>query len=350
MAGEATDRVPVVPIFMAWAAEYAGYTYGRFQQDHIALTDSLLRVQERFAIDQLTTLSDPHRETADYGAEVFFVDDGVCRCREPLLKDYDDIRKLRRIPIEDAPRMTDRVRAVERFHAERGGDISILGWVEGPLAEYCTLRTLEAAMTDLLTEPQCFHDVCAITMDNAIAWSRAQIAAGADMIGVGDAASSLVSLDMFREHILPWHQKLYAGIHGAGAKVRLHICGNIAHLLPAIRETGADVVDIDWMVDLRRARDVLGPETTLFGHFDPAAVLKMGTPEDVARHAREDIAAGGDVRFGLMPGCEVPPGTPEANIAAFCPGEGCLIRDALAAAWHGHLAREIPFPQGKGLG
>ncbi|MBP8130677.1 MAG: uroporphyrinogen decarboxylase family protein [Candidatus Hydrogenedentes bacterium] len=328
MAGKPVDRVPVVPIFMAWAAEYAGYTYGRYQQDYRAFADSMLRVLDRFEIDQATTLSDPHRETADYGADVCFVDDGVCRCRAPLLQEYGDIRKLRRMPIEETTRMLDRVRGIERFNAERGGDISILGWVEGPLAEYCTLRTLEAAMTDLLTEPRFFHDVCAITMDNAIAWSRAQIEAGADMIGVGDAASSLVSVDMFREHVLPWHQRLFGGIHAAGAKVRLHICGNIAHLLPAIHDSGADIVDIDWMVDLRQARQALGAGITLFGHFDPAAVLKMGTPEDVAAHARADIAAGGD-RFALMPGCEVPPGTSEANIAAFCPGEGCLIRDAL---------------------
>lgn len=224
--------------------------------------------------------------------------------------------------------MTDRVRAVERFYRERGGDISILGWVEGPLAEYCTLRTLEAAMTDLLVEPGFFHEASAITMDNAIAWSRAQIEAGADMIGVGDAAASLISLETYREHVLPWQQKLFRGIHDAGGKVRLHICGNIRQILPGIAESGADVVDVDWMVDLEHARQVLGPDTLLFGHFDPAAVLKSGTPEDVARHARADIAAGGE-RFGLMPGCEVPPGTPEANIAAFCPGEGCLIRDAL---------------------
>jgi hypothetical protein len=30
-----------------------------------------------------------------------------------------------------------------------------------------------------------------------------------------------------------------------------------------------------------------------------------------------------------MPGCEVPPATPEKNIRAFCPSEGCLIREQL---------------------
>lgn len=44
--------------------------------------------------------------------------------------------------------------------------------------------------------------------------------------------------------------------------------------------------------------------------------------------ARQCIAEGGD-RFILMPGCEVPPETPEQNLRAFCPCDGCLIEDAL---------------------
>ncbi len=328
MEGKPVDRIPVVPIFMAWAPEYIGKTYGEFQSDYRVLTESLLRMRERFQIDQLTTLSDPYRETSDYGATIEFVPDGVCRCKGPLIVEPADVKKLRRMSIDETTRMMDRLKAVERFASECKGDVSILGWVEGPLAEFCTLRTLEAALMDLMTDPSLFHDVSAITMENAIDWAGAQINAGADMIGVGDAASSLVSLDTYREHIFPWQQQLFQGIHDAGGKVRLHICGNINHIIEDLAKTGADVIDIDWMVDLKRARQLVGPDITLFGQFDPASVLRLGTPEKVAAEARRNIADGGQ-RFGLMPGCEVPSGTPEENIAAFCPVEGCLIMDAL---------------------
>ena len=49
---------------------------------------------------------------------------------------------------------------------------------------------------------------------------------------------------------------------------------------------------------------------------------------DVAEAARKCIASAGE-KFILQPGCEVPPGTPEANLRAFCPGENCLIADDL---------------------
>ena len=329
LAGQPVDRIPVAPIFMAWAAEYAGHTYGAFQADYRVLCESLVKARERFEFDQLTTLSDPHRETADYGAKVTYREHATFRCEAPLLAEEGDIRKLRRMPIEETTRMLDRIHGIELFHREHGGDASILGWIEGPLAELCTLRTLQAAMTDLLTQPAFFHDVCAITMDNAIAWSQDQVNAGADMIGVGDSAVSLVSPEIYREHILPWHKRLFEGVHAAGAKARLHICGAIDHLIPAIAESGVDVLDIDWMVDLAGARRIAGDAITLFGQFDPVHVLKEGTPESVADAAVQNIRDGGPGRFGLMPGCEIPSGTPEENIAAFCPGRGCRIMDAL---------------------
>ena len=121
---------------------------------------------------------------------------------------------------------------------------------------------------------------------------------------------------------------LIDAIHEAGATVKLHICGNIANNIALMARTGADMIDVDWMVSLAAAREAVGPDVTLAGNFDPTAVLLQGTPQDVAEAARKCIASAG-ARFILQPGCEVPPGTPEANLRAFCPCEGCLIVDDL---------------------
>jgi uroporphyrinogen decarboxylase len=94
-------------------------------------------------------------------------------------------------------------------------------------------------------------------------------------------------------------------------------------------QTGCDVLDVDWMVPLDEARTAIGPAVTLAGNFDPSAVLLQGTPAEVADAARKNIELGGR-RFILQPGCEVPPGTPEENIRAFCPCEGCLIPEQFA--------------------
>jgi len=329
LEGKPVDRIPVVPIFMAWSAEYAGFTYRRFQLDHRVMAECVLRTQERFGFDQISVISDPYRETHDYGARIEYRDHGVGKMIEPLMASPADVRKLRRMKIEETTRMLDRAKGVEPLARARKGELSILGWLEGPMAEFATLCTTEAALVFALTEPEFFNDACAVIVDNAIEWGRAQIEAGADMIGVGDAAASLLSPQLYRDLVLPWEKKLFSAIHAAGAPVRLHICGNVNHIVEDMAASGADAIDVDWMVDLPRTRRLIGPDIALFGQFDPSAVLRWGTPQAVAAHARKNIAEGG-AKFGLMPGCEVPPQTPEANIEAFCPCEGCLIADALA--------------------
>ncbi|MCD6392536.1 MAG: uroporphyrinogen decarboxylase family protein, partial [Planctomycetes bacterium] len=196
--------------------------------------------------------------------------------------------------------------------------------VEGPIAEYGDLRGVEGTLMDLIDKPEMFADACAIIVDNAINFARAQIAAGADMIGVGDAAASLISPDMYVEHVLPWETKLIEGIHDAGVAVKLHICGNIARNIGHMAKTGTDIIDVDWMVPLEDARKSVGADVVLCGNFDPAGVLFQGTPKQVADAAEGCLASGGE-RFILMPGCEVPPGTPEENLRAFCPGPDCAI-------------------------
>jgi MtaA/CmuA family methyltransferase len=184
------------------------------------------------------------------------------------------------------------------------------------------------ALMDLMDKPEMYVEAAETIIENAIDFALAQVEAGADMIGVGDAAASLIAPDMFREYVLPFEKKLFDAIHEAGATVKLHICGNITRIIGEMAKTGADIIDVDWMVPMSHAREMVGPDITLAGNFDPAAVLLQATPEDVAKAASDCLAAAGE-RFILQPGCEVPPSTPEENIRAFCPCEGCLIQAEL---------------------
>ena len=138
-----------------------------------------------------------------------------------------------------------------------------------------------------------------------------------EVVGIGDSAASLISPEMYAELVMPLERKLIAAIHEAGAAAKLHVCGNITNIVQHIAQTGTDIIDVDWMVPLVKARSLAGPDVTLCGNFNPAGVLFEGTPQEVAEAACECLAAMPN-RFILMPGCEVPPGTPEQNIRAFC--------------------------------
>ncbi|MGB2822511.1 MAG: uroporphyrinogen decarboxylase family protein [Phycisphaerae bacterium] len=328
IGGQGRDRAPVTPIFMAWAAHYVGRSYRDFYLDGDVLVEAQLAVIRAFGVDQISAISDPWRESSAYGMEFDYPPEGVGRPRGHVLETAEDFEKLGPLDFDAAPRVRQRIESVARMAAEVGETHSVLGWVEGPMAQYADLRGMETAMIDLIDAPEMFARAAEVLVDNGVEFARRQIAAGADTVGVGDAAASLIGPGLYRQHVLPWEKRLFAGIHEAGGLVKLHICGNINEILADAATTGADVIDLDWMVPVGRSREVVGPEVCLCGNFDPAAVLLRGSPEDVADAARKCIADGGD-RFILQPGCEVPPDTPEENIRAFCPSQGCLIADAL---------------------
>ena len=326
--GNSFDRPAVTPIFMAYAANYIGHSYRDFYLNGDVLADAQLAVTRALNVDQISAISDPWREADAYGVKFDYPEQAVGKPRDTLIKTADDISSLKTLDIENCDRMKQRIESVKKMAAEIGRTHSVLGWVEGPLAEYADLRGLENTLIDLIDKPEMFIEAAEVLVRNAISFAVDQLKAGADMVGVGDAAASLIGPDMYEEYILPFEQKLFAAIHEAGGTVKLHICGNTRNHIEHMARTGADIIDVDWMVPLNQARKLVGPNITLCGNFDPSAVLLQGSPEDVAKAARQCLKTGGD-KFILMPGCEVPPHTPQENIRAFCPCDGCLIQKQL---------------------
>ena len=328
LKGNSYDRPAVTPIFMAWASHFIGHTYRDYYLDGDILVKAQLAVTKAFNLDQVSSISDPWRETSAYGMEFDYPAEGVGKPKEAFIQKQNEISLVKRFDIENAERTKQRIDSVRKMAAEIGQTHSVLGWVEGPMAEYGDLRGVESAMLDLIDEPEIFAEAGEVIVENAIAFAVAQVKAGADMVGVGDSAASLISPEMYAELVMPLEQKLIAAIHEAGATAKLHICGNISNIVEYMADSGTDVIDVDWMVSLARARELTGPDVTLCGNFNPAGVLFEGSPENVADAARECINAVPD-KFILMPGCEVPPATPEKNIRAFCPCDGCLISEEL---------------------
>jgi uroporphyrinogen decarboxylase len=319
--GHSPDRVAVTPIFMAWAAKYIGRSYRDYYLDGDVLVEAQLAVTRAFGIDQISAISDPWRESSAYGMEFDYPQDGVGKPKGALAKSPEDIPKIRRLDITGSARTRQRIDSVRKMASEIGQTHSVLGWVEGPMAQYADLRGLNDALTDLVDNPDTFDAAAEVIVDNAIEFALAQVKAGADMIGVGDAAASLIGPVLYKGLVLHHERRLFAAIHDAGAAVKLHICGNIASIVEHMATTGADVIDVDWMVPLEKARKLAGENVTLCGNFDPSTVLMQGSAEDVSAAAIKCTEQGGD-RFILMPGCEVPAATPEQNIRAFCPCEG----------------------------
>ncbi|MCC7493087.1 MAG: uroporphyrinogen decarboxylase family protein [Fimbriimonadaceae bacterium] len=316
LAGQPVDRLPAHPVTMMFASRLIGRTFYDYIMDHRVMAAGQLAMVEQFDVDCVQTISDPCREVDDLGGEcTYFTDEAPANdARLALLRDKARLVDLRPADPLGGGRMHDRVQAVALLRQQCGPDFSVQGWVEGPIALAVDLRGMQDLMTDTVDDPDFVRDLFAFSVDQEIAFARAQVAAGADTIGVGDAAASLLGGSTYRELVWPEERRLVDAIHELGALVRLHICGRTTHLVEEINKLGCDYVDIDFLCDLTKARAAL-PETAILGNLDPTSVLLRGTPEQVYDGLAACHAICGR-RFVVGAGCEVPNATPHLNLQA----------------------------------
>ena len=315
LAGQPVDRPPNLNIYMTFAAHYIGQPLDSYYLDYRILSEANLALLEPFQVDVVQVISDPYRETADFGAEILFPPDNLPLCQQPLLAEPGDLLKLKPPDPYNGRRMSDRLMAVRYLKEQVVQEVPVMGWVEGALAEAADLRGVSNLLTDLYDRPEWLTDLLEQVTETAIGFAKAQIEAGADMIGLGDAVASQISPKMYRKFALPYEQRIFKAVCEIGGVTRLHICGNTSQILPDMVETQADIIDIDWMVDIQNAVQVFGDQAALCGNFDPVSVMLQGTPDQVRQAVRDCLQLGG-LRYFNMAGCEIPDATPYANLLA----------------------------------
>lgn len=310
-------------IVMMFAARQMGLTYGKVVRDARLLSKGMEICHEKFGIDCLWTISDSMREATDLGANVTVPEgDAVPYSKIPLIKEVEDIAKLKMIRPEDGRAMSDRLEAVRLLSDYAKGEICVVGWVEGAFAQACDLMGVQNFLLFMMDEPEAANDLLDFCGELELQFALAQIREGARIIGVGDAATSLIGAKWYREFAFEREKKLIAGIHAAGGLTKLHICGNINPFLEDAANTGCDILDCDHMVDMEKAADLMRGKGCACGNFDPVSVVLQGTPNAV-RAAALKCAAFGDNTI-VAAGCEIPVDTKNENMLA--------VRDALLGA------------------
>lgn len=316
LAGKPVDRPPNFDIMMQFAAHYIKKPLREYYLDYRILVDANLAMAEDFDLDIVQAISDPYREAHDLGLKVSFPDDALPLSTMPLIQEPTDFAKLKQLDPAAGKRMNDRMEAVRLFRDKVGGEIPIMGWVEGALAEAADLRGVGTLMMDLFERPEWVVELLEFCCQQAIRFAQAQIEAGADIIGLGDAVASQVSPDWYRQYALPYEKRIFEAVKKLGGVARLHICGDTTRILKEMAASSADIVDIDWMVDYQRAAKAYqngGP--ALCGNFDPVKIMLQGTPEAVKDAVRHCLHVGGEKNFSGA-GCEIPDGTPQENLRA----------------------------------
>jgi uroporphyrinogen decarboxylase len=167
----------------------------------------------------------------------------------------------------------------------------------------------------LYRAPEVLRLLLARLTELVVSYLNAQIEAGAQVVQLFDTWAGMLGPAEYREWVLPVHRELVAKLDRAHAPLILYVNGS-AHVLDPMLESGADVLSLDWRVELARAARHVGRRASLQGNLDPCA-LALPRAAIFAR-VRELAAAAKPARgFILNLGHGCLPDTPVEGVRAF---------------------------------
>lgn len=315
--GNPVDRPPFHPIIMRWAARYAGVNYRDFCLDYQKKCDAMVQCADDFDLDWVTVMSDPFCEASAFGLHIEYPEDDLPIDRSGHLPDFAAASRIQPFRTLDHERTTNRVHEIREFKRRKGDRYFIVGWVEGPVAEYADLRGVSSAAMDFLDAPDAVMKAIDVIVNSALEFITHQVEAGAHAIGIGDAFCSQIGPVLYRQFGWEGERRMIKHIHNLGAKAKLHICGNTTAILPDMIRTGADIVDVDHLVtSMAKFAPLLGPNQVLSGMSDPVSLIQDGTPDQILKSV-QDCQKQADGRCIVSAGCEITPATSLANFRAF---------------------------------
>ncbi len=295
--GEKVDRPPI------WIMRQAGrylpeYRAIRKEMDFVTLCKTPEKAAEvtiqpidRLGVDAAILFSDILVPVEPMGFKISFNPGPVLDHAVRTMQDVDNIRITE--PEETVPYVYEAIRILRR---ELEGRVPLIGFAAAPftLATYMVegqgSKNFSKVKGLMFSEPDTAHALLEKITVATEKYLMGQIKAGAQAVQLFDSWAGLLSAEDFREFAMPYARRILDTLQDAGVP-RIYFALNNAHLLEEIKDCGAEVVGMDWRMDLAEANRRLGGRYALQGNLDPT-VLLSGSPDTIRERALKVVAAG----------------------------------------------------------
>jgi uroporphyrinogen decarboxylase len=319
--GEAVPRLPVWMMRQAgrYLPEYRAIRAERPFLEVCKTPDLAMEVSmqpfRRLGVDAIIVFSDILIPAEAMGLKLELGDAGP-NLPEPV-RNEADIEKLRIFdPETDTGFLMEAIRRIVR---EAGPDVPVLGFAGAPWTLACYMvegRTKEGFATVkslLYHHPRAFQRLLSKIAAATVGYLKAQIAAGAAAVQLFDTWCGELNVVEYEQFALRAVQEVISQVSGLAPVIYYTKASH--HLLPAVVRSGAEVLSVDWRVNLRELRSLAGPRVALQGNVDPAVLFAPA--EKIRSVTLETSTALGGIGHILNLGHGILPGTPVENARLF---------------------------------
>jgi uroporphyrinogen decarboxylase len=210
--------------------------------------------------------------------------------------------------------------AIEKVAGHFGDSLGIIGFCGAPftLASYMieggSSRNYIFTKQMMYSEPYAWQKLLDKLVTVLVAYCKQQVDAGADVIQIFDSWVGSLSVEDYRDYVLPVTTRLVKAVQEMGVPV-IYFGVDTASLLPAMRETGADVIGLDWRTPLDDGWKSMNYACAVQGNLDP---ITLFAPLPVLELRVKQILAQANGRPGHIfnLGHGIVPETPVENVQA----------------------------------
>ncbi|WP_158748316.1 uroporphyrinogen decarboxylase [Acidobacterium sp. S8] len=314
------DRTPV------WFLRQAGRYMPEYQA--VRKHHSLLEICKKPELAAEVTIT--AAEKLDVDAAIIFAD--LLLPFTPMGLDFEFqagegpvVHKPVRTPEDVARLRTDRAselgyvaEAISKVVSHFKDRIGIIGFCGAPftLASYMieggSSRNYVATKTMMYRQPDAWRLLLEKLVTVLREYARQQVEAGADVIQIFDSWVGVLSVEDYRDFVLPITKTLIREVQSLGVPV-IYFGVETASLLLAMRETGADVLGLDWRTPLGETWKSLDYSCAVQGNLDP--ITLFAEPELIRERVEQILTqAGGRAGHIFNLGHGIVPGTPVENV------------------------------------
>ncbi|MFO1337721.1 MAG: uroporphyrinogen decarboxylase [Burkholderiaceae bacterium] len=252
-------------------------------------TEVTLQPLDRYPLDAAILFSDILTVPDAMGLGLSFAQGEGPRFAHPL-RDEAAIRALQAPDLAKLHYVFDAVTSIRRA---LNGRVPLIGFSGSPWTLACYM--VEGAGSDdyrlvkslMYSRPDLMHHILSVNADAVAAYLNAQIDAGAQAVMVFDSWGGVLADGAFQAFSLAYTRRVLGQLQRErdGERIPAIVFTKGGGLwLDEIAASGADVVGLDWTVNLGQARLRVGERVALQGNLDPNVLF--APPEVVAAEAR----------------------------------------------------------------
>lgn len=306
-----------IPVLSFPCVSLLGVTVRELISDSELQAKGMLAVAEKTDSAASVSFMDLSVEAECFGAEISVSDDEVPTVQGRLINDMDEAEALE-VPAVGSGRTSLYIDAIKKA-SEKITDRPILAGIIGPFSLAARLLDVSEIMIDCYDDPDMVHVVLRKVTDFLIGYAKAFKAAGANGVVMAEPVSGLLSPSLEEEFSSPYVKEIVDAVQDDEFALIYHNCGpNTPAMIDSFLSFGAAAYHFGNAIELKDMLDKFPSDIVVMGNIDPAAVLRMGTPESVREETLSLLEKCASYpNFVLSSGCDMPPMTPWENIDAF---------------------------------